>query len=95
MVNGIDGPVTLMLGAVLSTVKVPLGPAAGALFPAASMAVPAGIEIPSEPSPVMDESVTVQAVPAPLTATVALAVPEVFKMMFPALKVLAPKFASV
>ena len=44
---------------MLSTVKVALGPAAGARLPARSVAVPAAIEIPSVPLPVMLPMVTV------------------------------------
>ena len=47
-----------IVGAVLSTMKVALA-AAGAVLPALSVAVPAAIEIPSEPSPVMLLTVTV------------------------------------
>ena len=43
----------ITVGAVLSTVNVVLGPAAGALLPAVSDAVPAAIEMPSVPSPVI------------------------------------------
>jgi hypothetical protein len=63
--------------------NVPLGPAGPALFPAASVAVPAAIEIPSVPSPVVPEIVTVRvAVPVPLTAIMPVAVPVVFSVMF-------------
>ena len=51
-----EGAPIKMLGAVLSTVKVALGPVAGAGLPAWSVAVPAGIEKPREPSPVMRRS---------------------------------------
>ena len=40
-----------MVGAVLSTVKVALGPAAGARLPAKSEAVPAAMEIPRDRCP--------------------------------------------
>ena len=83
-----------MAGAVLSTVKVPLGPPAAALLPATSFAVPAGIEIPSVPSPVMLEMVTVRVVPLPETATDPVAVPVLFNVILPAARVLALKFAS-
>ncbi len=58
------------VGAVLSTVNVALGPAAGARFPAKSVAVPAAIEMPSVPSPVMPERVTVRVRPLPVTLIV-------------------------
>ena len=80
---------------MLSTVKVLLGPAEGAKLPAASDAVPAATEMPKVPSPVTPDRVTVaQAVPDPLTDTLALAVPVVFSEMFPATRVLAAKLAS-
>src|SRR3990172_9032331 len=64
------------------TKKVVLGPAAAALFVAKSLAVPAAIDIPSVPSPIMLEMVTVRvAVPVPLTATVPLAVPVLFRII--------------
>ena len=48
---------------MLSTVKVALGPAAGARLPARSEAVPAAIEIPRVPLPVMLPMVTVRVSP--------------------------------
>ena len=75
-------------GPALSTVKVALGPAAGAEFPAASVAVPAAIDIPIVPLPVIPLIVTVLVlVPAPLTDTEPVAVPVVFKLIFPATNV--------
>ena len=60
----------------LSTLKVVLGPAVGAWLAEASLAVPAAMEIPKVPSPVMPEIVTVRVdVPEPDTAMVPLAVP--------------------
>ena len=71
------------VGAVLSTVNVALGPAPGARFPPASVAVPAAMDMPSVPSPVMFETVTVRvAVPDPLTVTVPFAVPVLFRATF-------------
>jgi len=67
-------------GAVLSTVKVALGPAAAAVLPARSEAVPAAIEMPSVPLPVMLETVTVRVVLLPVTATDPDAVPVVFSV---------------
>src|SRR2546423_1899903 len=70
------------VGRVLSTVKVALGAAAGALFPAVSVA--AAIEIPSVRSPMIPERVTVLVVfPVPETLTVTVAVPVAFNVMFP------------
>ena len=53
-----DGEPTVIVGGVLSTVKVVLGPAAEARFPEVSLAVPAAIEIPKLPLPVMLVRVT-------------------------------------
>ena len=89
-----EGADTLIVGAVLSTVNVPLGPVAGARFPAESLAVPAAIEIPKVPLPVMPEIVTVRVVPLPVTPTEPLAVPVAFNVMSAVLSVLALKFAS-
>ena len=74
--------------------KVELGPAAGALFPAVSVAVPAAMEMPRLPLPVMLERVTVRVFPVPETAFVAVAVPVAFKALLPAASVLELKFAS-
>jgi len=71
----------LMTGPLLSTVNVALGPAAGAVLPAVSLAVPATMEIPRGPSPVMLESVTVRVVPVPDTPTDAVALPVAFNVM--------------
>jgi len=82
-------------GAELSTVKVALGPAAGVRLPAVSEAVPAAMEIPIVPSPVMPERVTVRVVPVPvMPIVVALAVPVVFSVMFPDASVLELKNVS-
>ena len=83
----------LTVGAVLSTVNVLLGPAAGARLPAVSDAVPDASEIPSVPSPVMLEMVTVRVVvPVPETATDPFAVPVLFRVTLPdaSVTVLAP-----
>ena len=76
-------------GAVLSTVKVVLGPAAPAVFPAVSLAVPEAMEMPNVPSPLMLDSVTVRVDPLPLTPTVAVAVPVVFNVTLPFARVIA------
>jgi hypothetical protein len=83
------------VGGVLSTRKVVLGPAAAALLPAVSVAVPAAIEIPSVPSPVRLLIVIVRVVPEPVTPTVPLAVPVLLRVTFPVASVLALKFVSV
>ena len=83
-----------MVGGVLSTTKVALGPAAGARLPALSTAVPAAIEIPKLPLPVMSSMRTVRVRPTPETKTTPLAVPVSFSVMFAGAKVLALKFAS-
>src|SRR5207247_456253 len=71
------------LGGVLSTVKVVLGPAAGALLPAVSVAVPAAMEIPRVPSPVIPEIATVRVVALTVVTVivVASAVPVLFSVM--------------
>jgi hypothetical protein len=74
-----DGVPIEISGAVLSTVIAVLGPAAGALFPTASVAVAAAIEIVTVPSPVQEESVTVGVAVDPLvTRRLHDAVPVVF-----------------
>src|SRR5437762_3360744 len=83
-----------MAGPLLSTVNVVLGPAAGAVLPSVSVAVPAAMEIPREPLPVMLESVTVRDVPVPVTAIDAVAVPVVFSVISATPSVLALKFGS-
>ena len=76
-----------MTGAVLSTVKVVLGPAAAAVLPAVSDAVPAASETPTVPSPVMLDNVTVRVLPEPLTSTWPTeALPVVFTVTSPPAK---------
>jgi len=83
-----EGEPMLTVGGVLSTVNVVDGPAAGAL-PLALLAVPAAIDIPIVPSPVIEDIVTVRVeVPVPLTAAVPLAVPVLFNVTFPAASVM-------
>src|SRR5436189_262519 len=83
-----------MAGPLLSTANVALGPAAGAVLPAVSVAVPAAMEIPRVPLPVMLESVTVRVVPVPDTPIDAVAVPVVFSVISPTASVLELKFVS-
>ena len=82
-------------GSVLSTMKVVLGPAAAARFPAMSLAVPAASEMPSVPSPVIEPIVTVRVLPAPLMLTVPLAVPVLLSVTSAVDSVLALKLVSV
>ena len=90
-----EGEPMLMVGPVLSTLKVVDGPAAGAVLPARSLAVPDAMEIPKVPSPVILDRVTVRVVPEPVTPIVpAVADPVVFKVIFPDESVLELKFAS-
>ena len=89
-----DGVPIATVGAVLSTVIVALGPAAGATFPTVSTAVPAATLIPSVPLPVIPLIVTVRVAPDPDTPTVPFAVPVLSNVMFPTASVLALKFAS-
>ena len=65
----------VIVGAVLSTVKVLLAVEAGAVLPAESLAVPAAIEMPTVLLPVMLVIVTVRGLPLLETSTVPLAVP--------------------
>jgi len=82
------------VGEVLSARKVPLGPAAGAKFPARSDAVPAAMDIPKVPLPAILLIVTVRVRPVPETLTSPAAVPVAFRVMFAATRVLALKLAS-
>ena len=69
-----------IVGAVLSTVNVAELEDIAALLPAKSVAVPASRSIPTVPSPVQFERVTVLVVvPEPATTIVRVA-PEVFKL---------------
>ena len=78
----------LTVGAVLSTVNVADGPADGAWFPALSCAVFASNDMPSVPSPVIVDIVTVRVLlPVPLTATDPL-VPLLFNVTSPAASVI-------
>ena len=82
-------------GGLLCTINVALGPALGAVLPVVSVAVPAAIEIPNVPSPVMLEMVTVRVAPLPLTPTdEAAAEPVAFTVMLAGASVLELKFAS-
>ena len=84
----VEGGLMVTVGGVFPTAKVPLGPAAEAKFPARSLAVPAAIEMPNVPSPVIPETVTVRVVPLPLIPSVPLAVPVLFNVTAEALNVL-------
>ena len=75
---------------MLSTLNVVLGPAAPAELPATSVAVPEAIKTPKVPFPLMLEMVTVRVdVPDPVTDTVPLAVPVLFRVTLPASNVTA------
>jgi hypothetical protein len=90
-----DGAPMLIEGTVLSTLNVVLGPAAPAVLPAVSEAVPDAIEMPNVPSPVMLESVTVRVVPEPVTLTdPALADPVELTVILPVASVLLLKLVS-
>ena len=90
----LDGPLIPIVGPELSTAKVALGPEAGAVFPARSAAVPAAIEIPKVPSPVMLLMVTVRELPVPLMPMLPLAVPVLFKVTSEGLRLEAEKLES-
>ena len=90
-----DGLLIEIVGWVVSTVKVALGPAAAERLPEVSTAVPAAIEKPSVPSPDKPERVTVRFVPVPATTIEdAFAVPDVFSVMFAAASVELLKLVS-
>ena len=84
----------VIVGAVLSTMNVALGPAEGAPLPALSVAVPGGMPIARLPSPVILESVTVRVVPVPLTPTEAFTFPFLIRMMSVGASVLELKLGS-
>jgi len=77
-----------------TTLNVVDGPDAGAVLPARSDAVPAAIEIPNVPVPVMPEMVTVRVVPEPETPMVPDAPPVEFSVILPVASVLELKLAS-
>src|SRR5258708_2798888 len=83
-----------MTGPPLSTVNGVLGPAAGAVLPAVSVAVPAAMEIPRVPLPVRLQNVTVRVVPPPPTPLDAVALPLLFSVISPTPSVLALRFES-
>ena len=85
-------PGTVMVG--VTTLKVDEVDA-GAVLPALSEAVPAAIEMPKVPAPVIPEMVTVYEVPEPDNPTVPLAVLVLLSVIFPSAKVLVLKFASL
>src|SRR5207244_3558495 len=62
-----DGWPMAIVGGVLSTMKVALGPAAGAVLAAESAAEPASMVMPRVPSPVILLIVTTRLVPVPLS----------------------------
>ena len=76
-----EGAPITTTGGVLSTLNVALGPQAGALPPPLPVAVPAAMDMPMVPSPVILLIVTVRVVlPEPVTETVPLAVPVLFRV---------------
>ena len=77
----------------MSTMKGALAPAA-AVLPAKSLAVPAAMEMPSVPSPVMLEIVTVRVLPLPETLNVPVAEPAVLSEMSVGARVIAPRKMS-
>ena len=84
MTSDADGAPITKVGAVLSTLNADEGPELAAEFAAASVAVPAAIEIETVPSPEQLVSVTVLVdVPAPLTAFEQVAVPVVLSETLP------------
>lgn len=95
MVSVSDGAPILIVGAILSTLNVVDAPGAGAVLPARSLAVPAAIDMPRLPLPVIPDIVTVRVKPEPVTFTMlAVAEPVVFKVTLPFANVLLLKLAS-
>lgn len=83
MVRVADGAPIVALGIEFATWKVALGPAESA-DPAAFVAVPAATDMPRVPSPVIPDMVTVRVVRSvPVTVTVPLAVPVLFRITLP------------
>ena len=81
-----------------STVMADAGPAAAAVLPAASVAVPAANEMARVPLPEIEPIVTVRLeVPVPDTLTVPVAVPVALRATFAALSVtvVAPVYVTV
>ena len=81
---GAEGAEIVATGPVLTTANVALGPAAGARLPEESAPVPAAIEMPSVPPPVMPLIVTVRVAPEPVTAILPVALPLELSVMFDA-----------
>ena len=93
-VAGRDVVYLVTTGAVLSTVKVALGPRASERLPKVSDAVPAAMEMPNVPAPAMFDRVTVLDDPLPVTAQEAVAVPVLFNVMLLAASVDTLKWSS-
>lgn len=91
VLNAVGVPVVEMMG--VTTLKAVDADAVD-VFPALSLAVPAAIEIPNVPLPVMPEMATVYEVPEPDKPTVPLAVPVWLSVILPGTSVLVLKFAS-
>ena len=94
----LEGDPIETVGAVLSSVNVVEALDAAAVFPAASEAVAAAIEIPIVPSPEQEDKVTVrEVVPAPLTAAVHVADPVVLTVISLSAKEteVAPEYVTV
>jgi len=91
----VDGRPILMVGGLLSTVKLALGAVAGARFPAISLEVPAARVIPRAPLPLMALMVTVRVLPDPVTATAPVAVPVALRVISAGARVIAPRLVSL
>jgi len=83
---GVAEGVAVGVGVGVTTSNVALGPAVGARFPAASLAVDAEMDIPRVPAPEIVSTVTVYG-PEPETPTVPVADPVEFSVMSPAARV--------
>src|ERR1035437_3633410 len=84
----------MIVGDVLTTSKVVLGPAAGAVLPAKSEAVPAAMEMPSDPLPEILEMWTVLPRLGPVTLDIVpVAVPVVIRVISVGARVIGPTSA--
>ena len=94
MAKVLEGAPIARAGALLSTLKVVLGPPAAEAMSDALTATPAATEMPSVPSPAMLEMVTVRVLPLPETATVPVAVTVEFNVTCPAVNAPTAKSGS-
>ncbi len=87
LVTVAEGALIVSFGTVLTTANVLLGPAP-AHAPAILLAVPGSTLIPRVPSPVIAEIITVLVFPVPVTVTVPLVLPVLFRVILAAERVM-------